>query len=89
MSSHGQPPEGGRLAAGDDQPVDLMEFLRAAHRYRLAACRPERAQVLGDVALKGEHADTGFIVPPCLAQQQPKARRLGRRSLRGVNNAER
>ena len=34
-----------------------MEFLRAAHRRGLAAGRLERAQVLGHVALKGEHTD--------------------------------
>src|ERR1700723_2828998 len=53
----GQPPQRGRLTARDYQPVELMELLGAAHRHRAGADLLERAQVLGYIALQGEHPD--------------------------------
>src|SRR5262245_51756174 len=47
----------GALAAGEDQRVEAVELLRAAHRDRLRAGARERARVRGDVALDRENAD--------------------------------
>ena len=57
----------GRLAAGDDQGVDGVQLLGPADRTGERAALGERAQVLADVALQREHADTQLTrlrVPP-------------------------
>jgi hypothetical protein len=55
-----EPPQRRRLAAGDHQPVHAVEFLRAADRRWPRPGGLERTQVLGHVALQGEHADDGL-----------------------------
>jgi hypothetical protein len=57
IEGNGKPPQRGRLPARDHQAVEAIELLGAAHRDRFRADCLERAQVLGDVALKGEHPD--------------------------------
>ena len=48
---------GGRLAARDDQAVDLVELRNPAHKQRAGAGVFQRPHVLCDVALQGENAD--------------------------------
>src|SRR6516162_11344857 len=52
-----EPPQRGRLAAGDHQAVARLDLVQAAYRYRVRACFAERAQMLTHVALQGEHSD--------------------------------
>ena len=46
-----------RLAAGQDQPVDVGELLGTAHHDGGGALLPQSCEVLADVALQAEHAD--------------------------------
>jgi len=48
----GQLPDCGGLAAGDDQPGDLVHVGRPAHRQRAGACLLQCAQVLGHIPLE-------------------------------------
>ena len=50
-----------RLAARQHERVDAVELLGPAHARRPRARRLQRAQVLADVALEGEHADRGRL----------------------------
>src|SRR2546421_5199605 len=51
----------GRLAAGDHEPVELLELLRLAHLDRFRAEVPEHGRVLAEVALHRQDADSrGF-----------------------------
>ena len=52
-----QPRDRGRLAAGDDQPVEPVELLRQPHLDRLGAEAPQHGRVLAEVPLHGEDAD--------------------------------
>src|SRR5487761_165971 len=52
-----QLPQRGRLAAGDDQAVDRLDFAKAAHRPGGRAGLVERADVLPHVALQSEYPD--------------------------------
>src|SRR6516225_1507157 len=52
-----EPPQRGRLAAGDHQAVARLDLGQAADRYRVRARLAERAQMLTHVALQGEHSD--------------------------------
>ena len=49
--------DGGALAAGDDQAVDVLELVDRADLERLSAGASERGGVLGEVALQRENAD--------------------------------
>ena len=61
---------------GIDQRVDVVELARAAHRPAPATPHSASApQVLADVALQGQHADTGSRSMP--AHQPRSARRCG------------
>ena len=48
----------GRFAAGDDEPVEVLELLRLAHLDRLGAEAPQHGRVLAEVALDGEDSDS-------------------------------
>ena len=50
---------GGRLAAGQDQRVEVDEVARQAHLDRLGADVADGGDVLADGALQGEDADAG------------------------------
>ena len=52
-----QPADRGRLAAGDDQPVEALELLGQPHLDRLGAEPPQHGRVLAEVPLHGEDAD--------------------------------
>src|SRR4051794_16389388 len=54
----------GRLATGQHQAVDGLELLGTADRARLGAPRPQRREVLADVALQREHPDCDVPRPP-------------------------
>src|SRR6266516_1053921 len=60
VEGDGEPPQRRRLTTGDHQAVHAVEFLRAADRRRPRPGGLERTQVLGHVALQGEHADDGL-----------------------------
>src|SRR5271166_6065627 len=52
VEGDGEPPQRGRLAAGYDQPVDSMEFLRAATVQGSSKLRPAQPQSTGVTRLK-------------------------------------
>ena len=57
-----QPPDGGRLAARKDEPVQPVELGGAAHDQTLGAGVRERLQVLPNVTLQGQHTHAGPAV---------------------------
>jgi len=52
-----QLPHRGRLAAGQHQTVDGVEFLGTAHRHRARTGGSERLEMLSHVTLQREHSD--------------------------------
>ena len=52
----------GRLAARDHQRVDVVQLLRPAYAARHHVGLGQRAQVLADVTLQGQHSDDGISV---------------------------
>ena len=48
----------GRLAARNDQAIDLVEFRNPTHKQRAGAGVFQRPHVLCDIALQGENADS-------------------------------
>src|SRR6476469_2263906 len=52
-----QPADGGRLAAGDDQPVKPVELCGEPHLDRLGTEPPQHGRVLSEVPLHSEDAD--------------------------------
>ena len=66
---------------GMTRPSTDVELARAADRHRLGAAVGQRAQVLADVALQGEHSDlTGAPSAAAVGRRrahQPAARRAG------------
>jgi hypothetical protein len=92
LEGDGEPPQRRRLATGDHQPVHAVEFLRAADRRRPRPGGLERTQVLGHVALQGEHADDGLHASSGSGAAHPNdARPAGPRDLgiRGLTTIER
>src|SRR6185437_13277054 len=89
VEGDGEPPQRRRLATGDHQPVHAVEFLRTADRRWPRPGGLERTQVLGHVALQGEHADDGLHASSGTGAAHPK-RRATRGATRGgytgVNN---
>src|ERR1700751_2610296 len=58
-----EPADRGRLAAGDDEPVEPVELLGKPHLDRLGAEPAQHGCVLAEVALHGEQADAERLFP--------------------------
>ena len=74
-----------RLAAGQDERVEVDEVARQAHLDRLGADVADRGHVLAHGALQGEHADPGHAMGTHRSAYQP---RMASRSSGGISPNE-
>src|SRR5436190_17448247 len=64
--------DGGRLTAGDDQPVEPVELLGEPHLDRLGTEPPQHGCVLSEVPLHGEDADPERVLHASMVVGGPR-----------------